>query len=207
MALQGSGAISLANLQTEFGGSHPISLSEYYRGGSYVGSTNTNVPTSGAISLSNFYGASAFLPDYTPDALNWSDIYETHTGQNGGTGLTNIQTVSGINSPVTLRLTISSYGGSASFPSGNGSMSAQIYVVLNGVTQTEYCAWENGTGITTSVDFTVTNGTTVQFQMAASWQDQIEPDPVSGNMVTAANVANITTGANVIDYFSATIAA
>lgn len=57
MAIQSSGAISLSDIQTEFGGSNPISISEYYRDGSYVTSNNTSVPTSGAISLSNFYGA------------------------------------------------------------------------------------------------------------------------------------------------------
>ena len=36
MPLQTSGAISLSQVQTEFGGSNPISMSEYYRGGSYV---------------------------------------------------------------------------------------------------------------------------------------------------------------------------
>ena len=57
MALQGSGQISLANIQTEFGGSNPISISEYYRNGAYVTSNNTGVPTSGIISLTSFYGA------------------------------------------------------------------------------------------------------------------------------------------------------
>jgi hypothetical protein len=59
MTLPASGAISLANIQTEFGGSNPISLSEYYRGGSFVSDNNTSVPTSGLVSLSNFYGAVA----------------------------------------------------------------------------------------------------------------------------------------------------
>lgn len=59
MTLQASGPISLADIQTEFGGSNPISMSEYYRGGAYVGSGAPNVPTSGAISLSQFYGAAA----------------------------------------------------------------------------------------------------------------------------------------------------
>ena len=36
MALQGSGAISLSQVQSEFTGANPISMSEYYRGGSYV---------------------------------------------------------------------------------------------------------------------------------------------------------------------------
>jgi hypothetical protein len=57
MALQGSGTIKLSEIQTEFTGSNPISLSEYYRNGIYVPSNNTNVPTSGAISLGQFYGA------------------------------------------------------------------------------------------------------------------------------------------------------
>ena len=36
MSLQGSGAISLANLAAEFGDSPPYSMSEYYRGGALV---------------------------------------------------------------------------------------------------------------------------------------------------------------------------
>jgi len=36
MALQGSGAISLAQVQAEFTGANPISMSEYYKNGPYV---------------------------------------------------------------------------------------------------------------------------------------------------------------------------
>lgn len=57
MALPSSGPLSLNDIQTEFGGANPISLSEYYRGGAYTTSNNTGVPTSGAISIGNFYGA------------------------------------------------------------------------------------------------------------------------------------------------------
>jgi hypothetical protein len=67
MTLQSSGDISLANLQTEFGGSNPISLNEYYAGGTnvsagtvgYPGGTATPIPSSGTITLGNFYGAAA----------------------------------------------------------------------------------------------------------------------------------------------------
>ena len=45
MALQTSGAISFLNLQNEFGGSNPISISEYYRGGGLVPSTRTTYVT------------------------------------------------------------------------------------------------------------------------------------------------------------------
>ena len=51
MALQNSGAISLSDIATEFGGSTPHSLSEYYAAAS-------GVPASGEIALDDFYGKS-----------------------------------------------------------------------------------------------------------------------------------------------------
>nr|AKH47272.1 hypothetical protein [uncultured marine virus] len=69
MALPSSGAISLANIQTEFGGSNPIGLNEYYRDGAYVGAGAPNVPTSGLIDLQDFYGAqAAIVLDITSNA-------------------------------------------------------------------------------------------------------------------------------------------
>jgi hypothetical protein len=69
MPIPSSGAISLDTIQTEFGGSNPISLSEYYAGGTYVPSgtsgTNGAVPSSGEISFSQFYGTTAL--SWTPD--------------------------------------------------------------------------------------------------------------------------------------------
>lgn len=66
MPLQSSGPISLANIQTEFGGSAATSLSEYYAGGPYVpnppplsASQSATIPASGPIRLSMFYGTSA----------------------------------------------------------------------------------------------------------------------------------------------------
>jgi len=49
MALQSSGQISLDNIQTEIGGSNPISISEYY-------GRATGLPSTGQISLQDFYG-------------------------------------------------------------------------------------------------------------------------------------------------------
>lgn len=61
MVLPSSGPISLGQIQTEFGGSDPISISEYYNGGSYITNNVTaiapNVPSSGPIKFSDFYGA------------------------------------------------------------------------------------------------------------------------------------------------------
>jgi len=59
MALQSSGPISIGNINTEFGfaATTPRSLSQLYRNGGIVGAGAPNVPTSGPISLSQFYGA------------------------------------------------------------------------------------------------------------------------------------------------------
>ena len=74
MAIANSGAISLSTIQTEFGGSNPISINEYYAGGTYVPSgtsgVNGAVPTSGQISFSQFYGTTAFTPVTTTFTAN-----------------------------------------------------------------------------------------------------------------------------------------
>ena len=62
MAVRSSAPVSLVtDIVGEFGGSTPHSLTEYYRGGSLVPNTtaNNSVPTSGAISLTDFFGATA----------------------------------------------------------------------------------------------------------------------------------------------------
>ena len=61
MAVTSSAPIDIGDLVTEFGGSTPHSLTEYYRGGSLGPNTtaNNSVPTSGAISLTDFLGATA----------------------------------------------------------------------------------------------------------------------------------------------------
>lgn len=65
MTLPTSGPLTLADIQAEFGGTNPISLSEYYAGGGLVpvGATGTYgaVPSSGQISIQNFYGTSAVI--------------------------------------------------------------------------------------------------------------------------------------------------
>lgn len=62
MPLPSSGPLSLNDIAGEFGGSTPHSLSEYYAGGGLVpaGTTGTYgaVPSSGTISIQNFYGTS-----------------------------------------------------------------------------------------------------------------------------------------------------
>lgn len=74
MPLPSSGPLSLNDIQTEFGGTNPISLNEYYAGGGRVpaGATGTfgPVPSSGAISVQNFYGTSAYTPIYVQEVFS-----------------------------------------------------------------------------------------------------------------------------------------
>lgn len=59
MAIKTSGSLALSEIAAEFGDTSPFSLSEYYRGGENVPNVTQNnaVPTSGTISIGNFYGA------------------------------------------------------------------------------------------------------------------------------------------------------
>ena len=63
MALPSTGELALTDIQTEFGGSNPIGLSEYYAGGLYVPSGTTGdggaIPTAGEITIGDFYGSQA----------------------------------------------------------------------------------------------------------------------------------------------------
>lgn len=65
MPLPFSGPISMQDIVDEFGGSGSHSLSEYYRGGGFVpphGGT-VGIPSSGPISLQNFYGTQVEDPN------------------------------------------------------------------------------------------------------------------------------------------------
>ena len=82
MALAGSGAISFANIRDEFspGSNTSVSLSDYYRQGSKIrakaGDNNathlaSDVPTSGALALSDYYGTGiGFQFTISSDATN-----------------------------------------------------------------------------------------------------------------------------------------
>ena len=61
MALPDSGQISVSQLRTNFGGTAPDGLSEYYRGGGNVddNASNSSVPQSGEVSLSDFYSSAS----------------------------------------------------------------------------------------------------------------------------------------------------
>ncbi len=107
MAISVGTSISLSQIQTEFGGSNPISISEYYAGAGLVpsgtvgfptdtpGSTGPHqqvaIPSSGAISFANFFGSSNIF-EYVAFAsqtstLNISTTAMTNAGWNGSSKL------------------------------------------------------------------------------------------------------------------------
>lgn len=65
MTIHGSGTpIYASEIQAEFGGGNPFYISNYYAGGPYVPAGTVGqfgaIPSSGAISLWHFYGASSY---------------------------------------------------------------------------------------------------------------------------------------------------
>jgi len=97
MTLPGSGTISMSELQTEFGGSSPISFSEYYKSGGngYVPSTVPDAVTASSLSGSHSTNLrNAQFGGYNP-AINTSSpgtyIYNHQMwADNGSTGSVNM---------------------------------------------------------------------------------------------------------------------
>lgn len=129
MTIQSSGPIKFSELQTEFGGSNPVSLSEYYAGGAYVpaGTSGVNgaVPTSGALALSKFYGT-VKGPIFTPDG-------GTSAGSAvaiGNSGFTNTNRTISSNIPVVWTWT-RTYGTVGSVSVASGGTAASITFNVN----------------------------------------------------------------------------
>jgi hypothetical protein len=76
MALQTSGTITLNDIRDEFGIIDSVTLSDLYRGGGIVPNklTNSDVPTSGTIKLSDFYGASAVTTETLSVSPSSNDV-------------------------------------------------------------------------------------------------------------------------------------
>lgn len=160
MSIAASGAVSFADLRTEFvGGSSAISMSDLYRGGSNILSkagdnTATNlaasVPTSGAIDIGDFYStAKGFKFTYSSDAsnqnfstvfgddydLNYPKIVAINSGVSVyGTNTDAITIPSGLVGGLTLNNagTIYGFGGAAGGGAGGNCINcASSGVVIN----------------------------------------------------------------------------
>ena len=80
MAISSSGAVSFANIQTEYGGSNPISLNEYYSGGSLVKANTSSTNTTNAMGGSQRTAGSGKLT-YTERIRGWADSNTFASGQ------------------------------------------------------------------------------------------------------------------------------
>jgi len=132
--LPASGQISLDDLQSQFGGSTPISIDEYYRNGSYVTSlpANSGIPISGQLSMSSFYGGTGIFY-YT----------STITTNYGNYNLNSVMSSAGWDGvkPVVANITINSgvtvygvgYGGTPAFAIDSLPTYSTVSVTNNGI--------------------------------------------------------------------------
>ncbi len=164
MALPSSGALSLSQIQAEFGGSSPISLSEYYRGGAFVTGNNTGVPASGQVRVGNFYGtvrqfAFTISSNYsTPQDLRTLALA---AGWNGSDALlaTNNAIISS-NTTGAPALTIS-----GAFPNGVAFVNNSYIVGMGGAggwgSDAAQPGFPGGTALAVSAAVAITNNSTI----------------------------------------------
>lgn len=147
MPLASSGTLSINDIAGEFGGSsNPESLSEFYRGGSRVANsaTTSNIPTSGTISISNFYGASASIPN-----LVTGTVYNTTYGSGKSIGY-----VQGIR-PSQTNYTYGYVGLATNTTIPAGGSWSDDYAEISNVTLLSY--YTQGGGIISSTSLTSAN--------------------------------------------------
>lgn len=161
MALPGSGQISLDDIQTEFGGTNPISISEYY-------GADTGVPGSGTISLSDFHGTSN--TDVTMDTLSF---FPTSIGPTtSGNPVTSSATVSGINTSVTLSCTDTTLEGTFTWRVNTGS-----YVALS-----TNLSVSNGDTVTVKYETAITTLSDTEFNGALSFNNVTDGNASVGSL-------------------------
>lgn len=172
-----AGPISLANVQTEFGGTNPISLSEYYRGGANVPTDTVAsavdgslISTSGAIRFGMFRSVTLALAAWAnsvtmPGAVGFGDADGTFTatiqmgGSIGGSPLVGCRTFNG---------TSWTSNTSVSFPGRtNGGLAG---------TTTDAVFVAGMSGASTFSDVYKWNGTA--FSTSGTWD---YPTPISGH--------------------------
>lgn len=128
MTLPSSGAISIGDLASEFGGSAPHSLSEYYRGGGLVPSTKQSTVT--ATSTGSTQSGTVFrgVPfEQNPPIFNSGNniMFAYIWADNGNTG--NFTTTQQINVSGTYRLTASTF-----LSTGDPGLTCSHTVSVNG---------------------------------------------------------------------------
>jgi hypothetical protein len=197
MTLPATGPISLGQTNTELGRSSTAAIS--------LGETavrNLSGRTSGYSDMASLRGKSAFVPDYVPNAMDWTGI--TGTSEfSYGTFYSNTVTVSGINTPITLRV---SSGDMSVYDDGTVGASSDLTVsiLVNGNVVGSMNKSRFG-GQPPAVDFNVSNGATIQFMAEISTNG----GNLSGSGGGGGNftVTNLSSGPTVLDYFGVSVGA
>ena len=151
MPIPGPGtAISMTTIATEFGGTVPHSLSEYYRGGGLVPNAPVNaaIPTSGQIAMGNFYGSTNRIPialNLTSNTYNY-DVF-TNRGPTYVAGISDVTVT--VNPGVTVGST--STGTYAMLVPSGFNPGDTVRIVNNGVIQAMGGGGGNGQAPTSSV--------------------------------------------------------
>lgn len=129
-----TGAIGLAAVQAEFGGANPISLSEYYRGGSLVnastaaGTSGAQIAASGAIRLGDFRGVSAAGP---VAAWGGSTVSYARSGGAATAGVV-FQTDGSLTQYGSASVVSSLPGGSQWYSTITGGIGSSYWIQVNG---------------------------------------------------------------------------
>lgn len=214
MALPSSGTITIDQIRTEFGGSTPVSISQYYRGGGLVPdvTVNNSVPISGTISFSNFWGASNV--NYVPAAVNWANISSsTADGSGNNTGSNAAQTITGVIPSITISISTTNWlcatpGGS----SGSKTSSASMSVLKNGTTvgstdiSNGATGAEGGTGVGSVTVSGLVSGDNISFIMEYTCSNIGGPDAF-GSTSSTWTVKNVSDGDTILDTFTAYVSA
>lgn len=148
-AIPSTGAISLSDFATEFGGTAPHSLSEYYRDGANVPGNNTNVPTSGQFRFGQMRGAINAIINTLANTTNvdLSTVFGSNWASSvpkeiiipsgvtiGGTGSSDALTApSGMGGTLTITNAgnIIGFGGAASSAGGNAINIASANITVD----------------------------------------------------------------------------
>ena len=171
MAIPGSGPLTFPDIQTEYGGSNPISLGEYYRGGTYVpdSATTSTIASSGALAMSGFYGTSntqyfTIISNQTNlnlrsyvDGLGYNGLANVVVTINGGVWVyattTSSPALTTGNFPRTLTIINNGYivgkggnGGTDYYGVGNAGSGALLVQANVSITNNSYVAGGGGGG-------------------------------------------------------------
>ena len=129
MAIPSAGSsLAFSAIQTEFGGSNPISLSEYYAGGDNVPSGTSgdagSIPSSGTIAVSQFYGST----NRVAIALTISSTTQSYNifSNRGGTYSAGISDVT-----LTVQAIVGSTGASAIDTGNQWTSGDTVKIIIN----------------------------------------------------------------------------